>query len=348
MNHKPWMSRSVLCALGLLMMTPAAHARFEWGGIVREDRDNRIRGIAGVAFHFEGMVEETERKFYTRQGDPISAQGAESYDLSDFETDDLFGLAGLSYDVAWSWFRMQIDSVFMNPSFGGDARRDYYLTIGDSISYNGNSYDHLLIPEGDSFDADFVGNMTEWTLMLVPFGVQAGDWLEINPSLDLGVLLLGGQYDLNAGEPRGVTTYQYPPEEFVIGGHSRDWLGVGVPQWGVGVDMRMGRTNEVNFSVQAHYLFSNYDGSTAFFTTADHREKNLDFDHRNIRVRGELEIPTKSRTWLVGLQAQFIETEGALESTETDPVKIEAAPERFDKIFSFELSTLLATVGVAF
>ena len=48
------------------------------------------------------------------------------------------------------------------------------------------------------------------------------------------------------------------------------------------------------------------------------------------------------------MQAQFIQTDGTLESSETDPAKIKAAPERFDKVFSFELNSILATIGIAF
>jgi hypothetical protein len=42
-----------------------------------------------------------------------------------------------------------------------------------------------------------------------------------------------------------------------------------------------------------HYLFCDYDGSTGFFTSADHREKDVDFTHRNFRVRGQIEMPMR-------------------------------------------------------
>jgi hypothetical protein len=325
----------------------ARGAEVVWGGAVREASDVQIRALAGAAFHFKGNVEETERKFYTRQGDPVSKQGQEKYDLSDFETDDLFGLAGLSVSAAWPWFRLQLDSVFMNPSIEATARRDYYLTLNDSISFLGRDYDHFMIPEGTRFDADFTGNMTELTLMFVPLSVQ-DDALEITPSLELGVLALGGRYEIDAGVSHGVTTYQYPPEQFVIGGHAEDWAGIGVPQWGGGVEVRLGAADRIHLDLQAHYLFCLYNGGTSVFTTAKHRNKDLDLDHRNLRLRAELRFPSEKRTWTVGVQAQFIETDGTLESSETDPKKIAVAPERFDKVFAFELSTVLATVGVAF
>lgn len=318
-----------------------------WGGAVHEESNVRFGVLAGAAYHFKGMVEETERKYYTRQGDPIWSQGQETYSQDDFETDDLFGLAGITFSAAGSWVRFRLDSVFMNPSLDGTARRNYYLTLHDSISYRGNDYDHFMIPEGEHFDADFTGNMTEMTLMLAPLSLS-DDAVEITPLLELGILALAGRYEIDAGESRGVTTYQYPPEEFVIGGHVKDWAGIGVPQWGGGVQLRLGSLQSVHLDLQAHYLFCLYNGSTSLFTTAKHRKKDLDLDHRNLQLRAALEIPTEKRTWIIGVQAQFIETDGTLESSETDPKKIEAAPERFDKVFDFELSTVLATIGVAF
>ena len=238
--------------------------------------------------------------------------------------------------------------MFLNPSIEATARRDYYLTLNDSISYRGHDYDHFMIPDGEHFDAEFFGNMTELTLMLVPFSVRQDDWLEVTPSLELGIIAIGGRYEIDAGESRGITTYQYPPEEFVIGGSVKDWAGIGVPQWGGGVEVRLGAADKTHLDLQAHYLFCIYDGSTSCFTTAKHRDKDLDLDHRNLRLRAEVRFPSEKRTWSVGVQAQFIETDGTLESSETDPKKIAAAPERFDKVFAFELNTVLATVGVMF
>ncbi|MDR0993671.1 MAG: hypothetical protein LBN38_03770 [Verrucomicrobiota bacterium] len=336
------------CAAIVLIWQATAFADMQWGGIVKPERDSRLRLTAGVLFEFEGKVAETQRKLYSVIGREVDQRDAESYNLDDFDLNDVFGMIGLSYDVAWRWFRLQVDTSFMMPSASTTAQRDYYLTINDDIPYNGGSYDHLMIPEGSPFSADLFGNLTELTMMFVPVGFQVGDWLTINPSLDLGVLLFGGFYEIDAGESIGVKTYQNPPEDFVIGGKADGFAGIGVPQWGVGVDMQFGRPGGVNFDLQAHYLFSNYDGSTAYFTSSSHREKNLDFDHSNIRIRGEVEFPVGRRTMIAGLQVQMIDTQGTLESKETDPAKIIENRERFDKEFGLKVHSVLATVGFAF
>ena len=143
--------------------------------------------------------------------------------------------------------------------------------------------------------------------------------------------------------------YQNPPEDFVVGGRSGGLVALGAPQWGPGVDVRFGRTGGLQLDLQVHYLFSQYDGSTSFLTTADHRDKNLEFDHRNLRFRGQVEIPLNRKLALtVGLQAQWIDTGGLISSTATDPAEILAKQERFDKEFTFKSTSVMGTAGLVF
>lgn len=342
-------NRSYSLALAVLgLFAVSARAGVEWGGSLAPGRQQNLRLLIGAATEFEGMVEETTRKVYDVQGESWKQDLAESYDTDDFDMDGPFGAIGLSYDVAGRFVRFQIDTLFLNPSTRTTAQRDYYLSIQDDVGYRGERYDHLLIPEGRSFEAEIMGNMTELTLMLVPAGVFAGNGLRINPSLDVGLLLFGGKYEIDAGEPSGVETYQNPPEEFVVGGETSAWVGMFAPQWGPGVDVRFGQDDGVQIALQAHYLFFDYSGGSGLFTTADHREKDLDFEHRNFRLRGQAEIPLRKTILTVGLQVQMVETDGTIESGASDPEEILARRERFDKEFAFKIHTVLATVGIAF
>ena len=335
-----------LAVFGLIAVT--VQAGVEWGGSLAPGRNQNLRLLIGAATEFEGMVEETRRKVYDVQGESWKQDLAESYDSDDFDMDGPFGAIGLSYDVAGRFVRFQIDTLFLKPSTRTTAKRDYYLSIQDEIDYRGESYDHLLIPEGRTFEAEIAGNMTELTLMLVPAGVHAGNGLRINPSLDVGVLLFGGKYEIDAGETTGVETYQNPPKEFAVGGETSAWVGMFAPQWGPGLDVRFGQDDGVQIALQAHYLFFDYSGDSGLFTTADHREKELEFEHRNFRFRGQAEIPLRKTTLTVGVQVQMVETEGTIESGASDPEEILARRERFDKEFAFQIQTVLATVGLTF
>ena len=342
-------SRFFLAALAALTLLPAsARAGAEWGGSFPPGRSQHLRLQGGAVIGFEGMVAETTRKLYDVTGHTWKQDDAERYDTSDFDLDGSYGLFGLSCDAMWSFVGLQLDTAFFQPSTRTTARRDYYIAVGDDIEYQGNSYDHLMIPKGTTFDADLTGNLTELTLRLVPVGFKAGESLRINPSLELGVLFFGGKYDIDAGETTGVKTYQNPPEDFAIGGRASGYAGLIAPQWGPGLEVRFGGPDALHVDVQAHYLFFDYSGSTSFFTSADHREKDLDFSHKNLRLRGQIEIPLKRTALNLGVQVQWIETEGTVSSQATDPEEILARQERFDKEFTFKLDAVLATLGVTF
>jgi hypothetical protein len=333
---------------GVVWMQAPARAEVVWGGSLPEDRTQNLRVMIGSLLEFEGMISETTRRFYDVTGRPESQADAESYNSSDFNLDGPFGALGLSLDMAWSFLRLQLDTLFMSPSATATARRDYYIAVGDDIAYGGQTYERMQIPEGRKFSTDLTGNMTELVLMLVPVGFTADDYLHINPGLAAGLLFFGGSYDIDAGPATGVVTYQNPPEQFVVGGKSGGFVALGVPQWGPGLDVRVGSPGEVQASFQAHYLLFDYDGGTGYFSTSEHREKNVDFRHRNLRLRGQVEFPLRRVALSLGVQAQWIETEGLISSRSTDPDEIIRLRERFDKEFTFRASTLLATVGLVF
>lgn len=345
MQHKRVISVA-LAALGCFL--PASLAGVEWGGSLVPGHNQNLRFTAGAVLEFEGLVTETTRRLYDVTGSTWKQSMAESYGTSDFNLDGPYGTLGLSLDMAWKFFRFQLDTTFLNPSTTASARRDYYIAVGEDLEYQGQSYDHLMIPAGTRFSADLTGNMTELNCMLVPVGFTAGDFLRINPSLDFGVLLFGGRYEIDAGETTGVKAYQNPPVDFAVGGSSSGFTILGAPQWGPGIDVRLGKADGLQLDLQVHYLFASYDGSTAWLTTADHREKNLDFDHENLRIRGQVEIPLKRMSLNFGVQVQLIETAGLVSSTATDPDEILALQERFDKEFSFKVNSVMATIGITF
>ena len=345
MQHKRVISVA-LAALGCFL--PASLAGVEWGGSLVPGHNQNLRFTLGAVLEFEGMVSETTRRLYDVTGATWSQADAESYGFNDFNLDGPYGAAGLSLDMAWRFFRLQLDTTFLNPSTRTTARRDYYLAVGEDIEYGGGRYGHLQIPEGRTFEAELFGNMTELTLMFVPVGFRIGEFTSLNPALEFGVLLFGGSYDIDAGETTGVVQYQNPPEDFAVGGSSSGFMVMGAPQWGPGVAVRFGKPGDLQVDLQVHYLFATYDGSTAWLTTADHRDKDLDFDHRNLRLRGQVEIPMKRMALSFGVQVQMIETDGLVSSSATDPDEILALRERFDKEFSFKMNSVMATVGLAF
>jgi hypothetical protein len=332
--------------IGGVISAQAETGILSWGRDLEDGRDFSFRVSAGQISGFHASLEETTRKLYDVTGSYWKQDDAENYNLDDFNIDDSYPSIGFSFEKAWRFFTFQIDASLIQIDSSSIAMRNYYISVGDSIDYNGEKYKNLKIPMGTPFDFDITGGAIGTKLFLSPFTFKPFNGFRITPLLGIGAYGFAGQYDIDAGNAKGVVQYQNPPEDFVIGGKASGTMGGGIPEYGGGAEIRIGTENNVNLVLQGHYMFSDYDGSTDFLTSSDHRSKNIDFEHSNIRGRVYLEFPLKnSRSITIGAEYQIIETTAYISSTATDPDEILEKQERFDKNVEFGLTSMRAMVG---
>jgi hypothetical protein len=325
-----------------------------WGGVVAgrstpKTRDANIRLGGGVIMEIAGTVQETTRRFYDATDQQFKQSDAERFDLDDFDFDDGFGTVGLSLEKAAKYFTFQMELGVMQPDVSTVARRNYYIGV-DGVDFNGQTYEHMQIPEGQAFEMEITALMADLRFLLTPCTVEGGERFAFTPWAGIGLFLWGGEYDLDAGPARGVIQYQEPPEDFVVGGQSSGYLGIGVPELALGGEMRFGRADGVNLVLQGTYAVLEYDGDTGWITSSKHREKDLDLEHVNIRARAQIEIPRGEKAmWTVGVQYQLVDSE-ALISTKEDLTleEVIARRERFDKEVDFHMKAVMGTVGLTF
>ncbi len=336
--------------VAIVLVTGSASAEaFRAGRTLEDARDFRLLITAGQITDFQVMVQETTRRVYEVTGEDWKQDTAEGYDLNDFNVDDAHATFGVALEKGWKYVTLQIDASYLSISSSVKAQRDYYLGIGNEIRFNGQAYDHLMIPEGTEFAFDVDGVTLDMRLLITPFTFHPLDGLQVTPFLDIGVFGYAGMYDIDAGTPSGVKTYQNPPEDFAIGGQADGVLGMGMPQYGGGAEIRIGKPGRPNLVVQASYTLLTYDGSTALLTSSAEREKNAEIDHRNLRLRSYLEFPFKSgRCWLVGIEYQQVESEGSITAAAQTDEEVLASRERFDKEVEFGMNSLKAMVGLTF
>ncbi len=342
--------------LGSMMMVvvglTAGDSEAKWiraGRDLEDGRDFSLRVTVGAINEFQAMVQETTRRVYEVTGEEWKQDRANRFDLNDFNVGGSHTTVGLSMEKAWKYITLQLDGSYMSISSKAVARRDYYIGVGKDIVYNGSVYSHLKIEEGSEFAFDVNGGTLEARLLLTPFTLRPFKAVRLTPFLDVGLFGYAGVYELDAGESRGVVQYQNPPEHFVVGGQAEGVLGLGLPQYGGGLELRLGTADRVNLVLQGHYTVCQYDGSTSFLTSSAHREKNARVDHRYVRVRLYLEYPLKaSRSLVVGVQYQQVESDGSITSTATDPAEILTLRERFDKDVEFRMRSVNAMLGFTF
>ena len=172
---------------------------------------------------------------------------------------------------------------------------------------------------------------------------------QISPFLDLGLFMFLGYYDIDAGEATGVVQYQEPPEDFVVGGQADGFIGAGLPELGLGCEIRMGQPDDVNFVMQGHYSVCQYDGSSKYLTTSSGRDKDVDIDHVNARLRCSVEFPMQSgRCVTLGVEYQLIDMDVAITSQSDSEEEIIENRERFDKFAELKMQYAAAMLGLTF
>ncbi len=336
-------------AVAACLSSPVNAGAFRAGRYLEDNRDFGLRVGYGSVEEFEGLVEETTRKLYDVTGSYWKQDDAESFSLNDFGLDGPFPSFAVSMEKAWKYLTLQLDSTLLDLNASTVARRNYYIGVGDDIEFDGQSYDHMKIPKFTPFTVDMAGGTIEMHLAITPFTFMPADWFRVTPMLELGLFGFAGRYEIDAGPAQGVTQYQDPPVDFVVGGQASGVVGVGLPEGGGGLELRLGGDGAVNLVLQGHYTMMAYDGSTKYLTSSQHREKNVDMEHSNIRGRLLLEIPLRgSRSVVLGVQYQVVETEAFISSTATDPDEILEKQERFDKNVALYLESFHGLLGYTF
>lgn len=335
----------VLAAAPLL----SAHADV-FGGAVPEKQLHTWRVGAGFIAGIEGSIDETFRAYYKASGQDSKQALAESYDLDDFGIEAPYPVFNLTYERQWEYTAFRWNTIFMSLSTSATAKRDYFLGLNDDISYNGRDYDHLKIERGQDFSADFNGVMTDLTFGITPFSLTMWDgYISFTPSLDLGVVLVLGQYDIDAGASKGTTVYQNPPVDFVIGGSSSSLIGVGAPVIGASAELDCELINDSHWVSRVGFSYFAYDGSSTPFTSSSHREKNLDISMLSLYGETGLMYPLESGNALsFGVRLQMLSLDAEITSKEKDTEAIIASRERFDKSATFDLYTMLFFVGFSY
>lgn len=334
----------------LLGVSAFAEAEWNWTPLTPDNSDSQWRFYIGMIVSIDGSVDETFRAFYKATGQDYKQSLAESYDLGDFGVNGPYTALGCHYDHTWQSWSFKWDMFFFDINSDTVAKRDYYIGVGDKIGYNGRSYDHLKIPKGDEFSIALFGAMSDVMFSYAPITFYYTDsFSRLTPSLDLGLVLFGGSFDVDDGAPRGSTVYQNPPVDFVIGGDSSTFIGGGAPKIGLGLTYAVELEDDMEWVSHIDLGYFSYEGSTKFLSGNGDRAKDLDISMLSLNAESGFDIPISEDVVVsLGLRIQFLRISGDVRSKETDTEKIIAARERFDKSVDFNMTTVMGYIGLTY
>ena len=302
---------------------------------------------------FSGEVTETKRAgedYYERRNE--YEHYLENYSFKDLGFDDKYAIYGFQMEKRWKYISVALDFGYFNPKADAVADREEYAIAMEEVEYNGNTYEYMLIPKGQSFSTKIDGGILELNTYITPFSVGITDAVHFTPWLNLGLYSVAGKFKIDAGEPQGITQYEYHPYDYVIGGKGEGWFGVGVPEIGFGgecvFEFQTRNNTDYDFVFQFNIVNYSWEGSTDDLGILNVRHaKDIDLSYTNNEFKLYWEFPIfESSSFLAGIKYQIISADATIEATHKTDEEQDALKEKYDKDIATDINNLTFFISI--
>jgi len=331
----------------LLILGPSAQAEWAAGRAMEEGKTVSIRFKYGAIDSIDGDVRETKRA----GADEVTTEGRflERYTFDELGLGDDYESFGLQAEKMWKYISLELDTVYAHVDSSAVARRDYAIGL-ESVSYRGEDYEYMLIPGGTRFDAEMDTYMIDAKMRITPAHlVLPNHAVAISPWLLLGVYGVWTDFSIDAGAPKGTTTYETDPFLYVIGGDGDGNGGAFLPSIGGGGEVRCllfpmnGRYAE--FAIQGDIAILDVVADTGDFGVSSRNEKVLDIDYTYYELRAQLELPlSEDVDLLLGASIKRVDTDAKIEAKHSE-VK---TTEKYDKHADITIDMYSFFAGLTF
>lgn len=342
-------SRLLTCLLLFAFFIAPARAEFKGGRYLDDGKTFSMRFNVGRLDGLDGRVEETKRAGTAEVTD--EGRFLETYTFDELGFDDSYSTLGVELEKRWKWVTAQLDLKYANVDADARARRVYAIGV-EEVSFEGETYEYMLIPDGREFEAEMDTLIVDAKLKITPFHYESSErWVSFSPWLLVGVFAMGGDFTIDAGEPEGVTTYEIDPYPYVVGGRGEGTVGGVLPEIGLGAELRLGlwemNADRAELVFQAEYAWLDLAANTGDFGVSARNEKNVDTTFHNMEVRGQLELPFSDATdFVVGGGMKTIDIEASVTADRLEPG--ETTTEKYDKEGEIEMTSYFAFAGLKF
>ncbi len=313
-------------------------------------RTFNIRLLSGLVTKLDVTVKETRAAFDCNPADDCQ-EYLENYSFEDFGFNAPYMIWGLALEKQWKYVTLEFEGSYMKASANAVARRIY--AINADVNYQGKDYDYMLIEKGQEFQTDLKSTFISLDAFITPFHIETVDFIYITPWLHAGIFALAGNYEIDAGEPKGITTYEAHPYEYVIGGQGEGWNGLAVPQFGAGGEVKFAVAESTNglvtLALRGNYALLNFSGTSSDIGFSSRNEKNLDIDYNSLEGEIRLVFPvSKDNGLLLSLNYRNMKANGSAEAIDRSKETQEELKEKYDKDIEYNQSFLTLHVGLEF
>lgn len=345
--------RSLLPLSLTLLFTLPVHAQIIAGGRpVDPKKDFSITVGAGQITEIKGSVEETTRRVYDLLGLPEKQLDAESYDLNELGLSESEIMYGVNLEKQWRYITLRGDFSYLNAEASEVAKRDYFIGV-DDISFNGRNYEYMKLEDGERYKATMDGAVIALRSQITPFTIAPENILSFTPFVHLGLQVIAGTFEVDAGPAERIQIYENPPREYVVGGNGEGDFGVFAPELGAGGELRLylGQTENgpVELAVQGTYAIFEYTGSSDSLGISSRNDKDLDVDYDMVELRAVFNYPLSTEVdLLLGGAYKVITADATSKAKITSREEALTTREKFDKDINLELTMVSFFAGFRF
>ena len=311
----------------LLFCVAVTHAGLVAGRSIPRDRNAGITLKMGQIASLEASVKDESRgSGFLRQ----------DYSLKDLGVEGGYVTYGLSADKAWKFFGLQLDLLYLGISENITAQQSYNIDV-DSIGFSGADYLH--VEANTDIKAEFTGGLVELNGLITPISIKLSENLSFTPWVSLGIMVMGGNYDLDNGKTTATVSYGDLSESFAVGGNASGPTGFIVPEIGFGGEIRIGAEDDFNFVLNANYSVLPMGEELGQLLSEQDDSTDVTIDYSNLKINGNLEIPHgNGKAWMVGIQYELIDASAdtALNN------------DLFHKSVNFNMTIITGSVGLRF
>ena len=338
--------RLILC-LFLPCAFSSTQAETVGGRIIEPGKSFEISVHAGTLTDLSGRVDEQSR--LVQDFGSSLRDTPESYDFEELGFDDDYSVIGFTLEKQWKYFTLRLKSNMASIDAKNNAVRDFYIGV-DEVNFGGQEYEYMYIPEGESYDAEMDLYIAHVSAMWTPWTFGAKTPLEFTPWISLGVYGVLSDFEVSAGEARGITLSENPPREYVIGGKGEGTNGGAIPEIGIGGQLTTWFSDRLSMELTGHLAFAAYDGSTSTIGIDSRNAKELDMTYYNLELGARLVWEINDEVdFFAGASIELIDSEAEVkaESGQSEE-EILTKREKFDKDIELEYTIFTFEAGFRF
>ena len=339
-------ARIVVTAGWIMLSTATAWAGpIAKGRVIDQDRRSRLTIFVGEPSPIEGGVQETERPL-NQHRDEETPEAPESFTFDELGLSESDSTYGIHLEHQWRWVTMFVNSTWMEASATATAPRDLFLGVKE-IRFQGQEFEYQRIPQGSTYDGKLDLFATNFRLAVTPFTFNAGSSAEFVPWVSVGLFVLAGTFEVDAGPALGVELYEFPPRRYVVGGSSEGEAAALAPEIGIGGELTLWLGDRARLVLQGNYGFSDVSASTSDLGVESRNEKDIDLSFDSLDARALVELPIGQRVnFLVGLEYRRAEIDALAEAKDRPVGEIIELQEKFNKNIDLSIENLVLSVGL--